>query len=185
MPPAEPGDIVDAFGIKLPEWTLWAAGGVVGALILSIALNNKKKPAWSGPAEGFATLEPENECDPRLRPGTVAFRAYVLNHFGGGDDGILRECGGALSGHTAGRAWDWKITGNNDLNGFFHLLFDNNAEGFRRAGLTYVIYNRQIWNARDRVWQNYTGADPHTGHVHISFSNAGADGQTSFYRPLV
>lgn len=171
--------------VDLKPWQLAAAIGVVGLVIYKIATRSRSsKPAWSGPAEGFATLEPENVCDPRLRPGTVAFREYVLNHFGGGDDGILRECGGSLSGHTAGRAWDWKIDGDNDLDGFFHLLLDNDAEGFRRAGLTYVIYNRQIWNARDRVWQNYTGADPHTGHVHISFSNAGADGQTSFYRSL-
>lgn len=34
---AESGDIVDAFGIELPVWTLWAATGAVGLLLLSIA----------------------------------------------------------------------------------------------------------------------------------------------------
>lgn len=50
------------------------------------------------------------------------------------------------------------------------------AEGFRRqmesnpAGrITYVIFNRRIASAKSGwKWKGYTGANPHTSHVHIS-----------------
>jgi hypothetical protein len=63
----------------------------------------------------------------------------------------------------------------------------------RRAGLDYLIWDRQIWNARDRVWIPYDGYDEagdcpsppcrnaHRDHVHFSFSWPGARAETSFY----
>lgn len=42
----------------------------------------------------------------------------------------------------------------------------------------YVIWNRRIWT-RDRGWHAYTGASPHTGHVHISIY----DGARNDMRP--
>lgn len=167
---------------SVPEWAPWAALG--GAFALAWWVTRQKGPSWTGPAEGFAVMEPETGCDLRLRDGVTAFRSYVMRTFGGGDDGILRECGGSGSGHTTGRAWDWRIDGSNDIDGFMRMLFANGAEGFRRAGLTYVIYNRQVFTAANPTWRPYGGADPHTGHVHVSFSNAGADGRTSFYRSV-
>lgn len=40
----------------------------------------------------------------------------------------------------------------------------------------YVIWNRRIWNAErgDVAWRAYTGASPHTEHVHISIRAARA-----------
>lgn len=44
----------------------------------------------------------------------------------------------------------------------------NNASAL---GITYVIWNRAIWDARNhRGWERYSGTSPHTDHVHISFS---------------
>lgn len=54
----------------------------------------------------------------------------------------------------------------------------------RRAGIDYIIWDRQIWNARDRVWSAYTGASPHTDHVHFSFGWPGARAETSLYQFL-
>lgn len=34
----------------------------------------------------------------------------------------------------------------------------------------YVIFNRRITNPDFRAWRAYTGSNPHTKHVHISFS---------------
>lgn len=43
----------------------------------------------------------------------------------------------------------------------------NNA---KNLGITYVIWNRQIWDSRDgKGWVAYHGTSPHTDHVHISF----------------
>lgn len=41
----------------------------------------------------------------------------------------------------------------------------NNAA---RLGITYIIWNRQIW--QNGKWSRYSGPSPHTDHVHISFS---------------
>ena len=53
-----------------------------------------------------------------------------------------------------------------------------NARLSRDGGrLSYVIYNRQIasgtYAARLWEWRPYTGDDPHTSHVHVSFEPRG------------
>ena len=50
-----------------------------------------------------------------------------------------------------------------------------------RLGIMYVIYNRKIWASYSPGWRDYTGADPHTSHIHISLSWNGARGHTSFW----
>jgi putative cell wall-binding protein len=53
----------------------------------------------------------------------------------------------------------------------------------RRMGLTYIIWNKQVikmYRPSDG-WQPYTGANPHTDHIHLSFSWAGAREETSFF----
>jgi hypothetical protein len=43
------------------------------------------------------------------------------------------------------------------------------GQAIKHPTTQYVIYNRTIWNrTRDFRAHRYTGADPHTGHVHIS-----------------
>lgn len=169
---------------RVEPWQ-WAVGlGAVGWLAL------RKSPlggmSFSEPAEGFISpLEPEKGCDPVAKPGVVAFRSYVLSHFGGTDLGIIRACSGAGDGHMLGKAWDWGVLGGNaQIPQMLDWLFANNAEVIRRAGIMYVIYNERIWNSRDQRWSNYTGTNPHTDHVHISFGTAGAMGRTSFYSGL-
>jgi hypothetical protein len=45
----------------------------------------------------------------------------------------------------------------------------------RLTGGGYVIYNRRITRADWAGWSVYTGSNPHTAHVHVSFSR-GANG---------
>jgi len=44
------------------------------------------------------------------------------------------------------------------------------AAAIRDARVTYVIWNRQIWNRSrgDTAWRPYSGSNPHTKHCHIS-----------------
>jgi hypothetical protein len=64
----------------------------------------------------------------------------------------------------------------------------------RRAGIDYLIWDKRIWSSRTLEWQPYDGfdaagqcvatggcRDPHTNHVHVSFSWPGARAETSFY----
>lgn len=46
----------------------------------------------------------------------------------------------------------------------------------KTLNITYVIYNRRIWSvARSgEGWRRYTGVNPHTDHVHLSFKPSGA-----------
>jgi peptidoglycan hydrolase-like protein with peptidoglycan-binding domain len=50
-----------------------------------------------------------------------------------------------------------------------------------RLGVMYVIYNHKIWAGYSPGWRDYTGADPHTSHVHISLTWNGARAHTSFW----
>lgn len=164
--------------VKIKPWQYLTAGALVGFFLLS----RKSRPSWNSPIEGYSPLESEEGCDPTEKPGVKAFRSYVLSHFGGTDMGILRDCNsGGVSGHKIGKSWDWGVAGGNVI-GLLNFLFANDNEVIRRAGITYFIWNRHIWNTRNRTWQNYTGSNPHTDHIHFSLGQAGANGQTSFYR---
>lgn len=47
----------------------------------------------------------------------------------------------------------------------------------KRLSITYVIWNRHIWDSRDgKGWVPYVGTSPHTDHVHISFFPTAAQG---------
>jgi len=50
-----------------------------------------------------------------------------------------------------------------------------------RLGVMYVIYNHKIWAGYAPGWRAYTGADPHTSHIHISLTWNGARAHTSFW----
>lgn len=173
--------------LGLDRLTPWHYAVAAGAALGVYLLTRKSGPSlsFSGPAEGFAPLESEAGCDPTEKPGVQAFRRFILANFGGVDDGIVRDCEtGGNSGHKLGKAWDWGVLlGNPDVSGMFDFLLGNDAEIFRRAGITYLIWQRQIFNDHNsRVWTPYNGADPHTSHVHFSFGTPGAYGQTSFFQ---
>lgn len=128
------------------------------------------------------------------------FLKFVLKHQGGSQGRTLGPCD-HISGHASGRAWDWMIRADvteerAKADELIDWLLANNAEIFRRAGLAYIIWDKQIYSALDPRWKPYDGFDeagdcirppcrsPHTDHVHFSFNIPGADGKTSFYRWL-
>lgn len=39
----------------------------------------------------------------------------------------------------------------------------------------YIIFAGEIWKARTRKWERYTGPNPHNHHVHVSVTPDGAD----------
>jgi hypothetical protein len=51
----------------------------------------------------------------------------------------------------------------------------------------YMIWDAKIWKSyqADKGWQRYTGASPHTDHVHFSLSWAGAYAKTSYWTGTV
>ena len=138
-------------------------------------------------------------CERSVKPGVALFRQLVLESLGGRDVGICRPCvGSPSSDHHEGRAWDWGMNASNPgeaarVDQLMQWLLAPSPEeephaNFRRLGLRYMIWNRQIWSATTKEWKPYIGISefgrprsPHTDHVHFSFSWPGARAETSFY----
>lgn len=150
-----------------------------------------------GPSiEDYALSQPQVACDPDPKPGVVAWRAWVLSHVGGGDLGISRACNvGSASDHKLGRAWDWALRADDPADAErARMLLDwllatdkyGNAHAMYRAlGLTFVIWNEHVFSSKMLGWAPYTGRSPHRDHMHFSFGETGAMGQTSFFGGLI
>jgi hypothetical protein len=154
----------------------------------------------NGPAiEGYARYEGQSTCDPVAKAGTIALRDLLLARYRGtANYGISRACDiGGTSEHKEGRAFDWGANVNNPAQraaaeNFIAQVLATDAYGHkhalaRRMGVMYMIWNSQIWSAyrADAGWQPYSGASPHTDHVHFSLSWAGARAQTSFWSGVI
>jgi hypothetical protein len=158
---------------------------------------NLPNPNFGPKIEGYASYVGQTQCDPIAKPGVIAFRDMFLNAFPGtGSDGITRDCSiGGQSEHKEGRAWDWAVSAQDPngvakVNQAFAWLFATDKYGnqdamIRRLGIMYIVWNRHIWSASipSAGWLPYTGPNPHTDHVHFSFSWDGADKKTSFWNP--
>ena len=149
-----------------------------------------------GPAiEALAPYQGQTACEPVARPGVLRFRDLVLAAYPGTEDaGIERACSvGGTSEHKEGRAWDWRVSTADpaDVAAVDDLMtwllapdeHGNVAAMARRLGVMYVIWDSRVWKSyqASRGWQPYAGASPHTDHVHVSFSWAGALGETSYW----
>ena len=151
--------------------------------------------AGLGPVEPYAVYDPQTTCTPAARPGTVIVRDTLLGvHTGTRNLGIVRACHvGGRSEHKEGRAFDWgayvtRPVERAAVERFVTQLLATDADGnghalARRMGVMYLVWNGQIWSAyrASEGWRPYRGPNPHTDHIHISFSRAGADARTSFF----
>ena len=152
---------------------------------------------YSAKIEPLASYVGQSTCSPAPKKGTVAFANLLLRTYPSSRSlGISRACGsGGQSEHKEGRAFDWgmSVRSTRDraaVKALFTWLMKTDRHGnryamARRLGIQYMIWNRRIWGAysADRGWRKYTGANPHTDHVHFSLSWAGARKQTSFWNP--
>lgn len=127
-------------------------------------------------------------CDPNDKPGMVAFANLVSAHYSRPTWYGSRACiNGNWSQHYEGRAMDWRMDAYNPADkaigdAVAQWLSANNGEVARRFGVQSIIWNRKSWYLyKPGAWENYTGASPHTDHVHISFSWDGAMGRTSWW----
>jgi hypothetical protein len=149
---------------------------------------------YRGPdIEGYARYEGQKYCHPAAKPGTTALRNLLLSHYPTTTSmGISRPCDmGGRSEHKEGRGFDWgtDVDDPSDLaavQDFFRTIFATDRHGnphalVRRMGLMYAIWDGHIWTSYAQEWQPYSGTSPHTDHVHISLSWAGALGMTSYW----
>lgn len=176
-------------------------------MLPSAAAWSAPKAPEFGPAIDNLSYEGQEKCSPSPKPGVLAFQRMVLDSFGGGVGSISRACNvGGTSEHKEGRAWDWtnsaaSPTDRRRVENFLEWLlkedkYGNEAAMARRLGIMYVIWNKRIWGSWGG-WDTYcvmkkgacrdpedkTVLSPHTDHVHISFTWAGAKKQTTWWNP--
>jgi peptidoglycan hydrolase-like protein with peptidoglycan-binding domain len=127
-------------------------------------------------------------CDPRPKPGVTAFKTLMLSKYKTGTIGTFRPCLSVVSEHYDGRAMDWMLNVNNAsqkavANSVTAWLSANGGVMARRFGITYMIWNKKVFKLYkpEAGWTKYTGAVPHTDHIHFSFSWNGAMKRTSWW----
>jgi Domain of unknown function (DUF4214) len=151
--------------------------------------------AAPNPIDAYVPYQGQSTCDPTVKPGARYLTDLLLSHYRvGRSSGITRACTvGGQSEHKEGRAVDWGVNVANPAekaagDAFVHWLTAPGPDGkvaynARRLGVMYVIWNRQIWNnsSASSGWKAYTGAEPHTDHVHISLGWNGAYMRSSWW----
>ena len=148
-------------------------------------------PSFGSSIDGYTSYVGQSSCSGSSKPGVTAFKDLVLATYPcTSSGGIVRGCSvGGKSEHKEGRAWDWMIqVGHPAAAALLGWLLKTDAHGnphamARRLGIMYIVWNKQMWRAykASSGWLPYTGSNPHTDHVHFSFSWDGAKKQTSFW----
>jgi hypothetical protein len=183
-----------------------AAGPLLRALgLLASLLVLAPTAAVAVPVDAFAPYQPQRNCNPTPKPGTVALAAWLQRQYPGtGSSGISRPCGhGGVSEHKEGRAFDWGVDHDSArdreyVRDFLDRALAPDADGnpaalARRMGIMYILWN-------DHIYASYSGFTKrdylssgckkksrcsdtlrHRDHLHISLSRAGARGDTSWY----
>jgi hypothetical protein len=171
---------------------------VVGLLTATVPAAFAAPPSaasFGSAIDGYARYEAQTRCLSTEQPGVAGLRDLVMRTYPStGRGAILRSCGvGGRSEHKEGRAWDWMVNANNpaqraQADEMLAWLLATDEHGNRHAlarrfGVMYIIWNRKVWKAYrpNEGWQPYSGASPHTDHVHISFGWDGARQRTSFW----
>jgi peptidoglycan hydrolase-like protein with peptidoglycan-binding domain len=179
---------------------LVAAGGAVLAapLIGALTAGNAvaavapapKPPTKTLPArlDVMTPYQAQVSCDPTDKPGVRAFGDLMLATYRTGSYGVSRYCQGDVSEHYDGRALDWMLSASNPTqkalaDSVVTWLSANDGEMARRFGIMYIIWNDKMWREYrpQQGWAPYTGSDPHTSHIHFSFTWDGAMKRTSWW----
>lgn len=117
-------------------------------------------------------------CTGSARPGAKALMAYYLGAYG--DRGaanlgiyVCKRLGSGYSIHGHGRACDLGTAPYDNPGGNWpywgwalaNALRLNSAE----LGIQLIIFRGKVWSCRypDSGFRNYTGGDPHDGHLHV------------------
>jgi hypothetical protein len=160
--------------------------------LLELSVSDLPAPgSISIPAEGYAIydswIDAGNQCgNGGMRPGMQQFSDYlqqfniVANSYA--------QCGGF---HSVNQAHDVWIFGHAGKQAFANWLTANDNEMARRLGIVQIVWNHQMWrsysgsNGPQGGWGPYNGSNPHTDHLHVSYSEAAAQGATSFFTHVI
>ncbi|WP_434440273.1 hypothetical protein [Lentzea sp. E54] len=172
---------------------------VLAAVVASIALGMvpaqaaPATPAFGSGIDPYSSYDGQTTCEASAKAGPIGVRDLLNSTYGTHVAGISRNCNGTVSEHHEGRALDYHFNYYDTADrakaeDFLAWLLATDQHGnahamARRLGVMYLIWNNRIWESyRPNLgWQPYNGDSPHTDHIHISFSWAGAHKQTSWW----
>lgn len=162
-------------------------------------------PKFAKAIDSYPRYEAESGCDPTPKPGAQAVVRLLNATYGTAiRSNISRPCTAGSSGHEEGRSIDWMTNSRVPeqrvvAESFLDWLLRDDQYGnhyamARRLGIQYVIWDSRIFSLYNTSagWREYSNCvtvrtSPvddnicHRNHVHISFSWAGARGETSWY----
>ena len=154
----------------------------------------REEPRSTSPVDGYSPYDPQTTCTSGVQPGLQALRELIAAEYPDHASFLtLRDCAdGGVSEHKEGRALDWMLDvddpGDNQIAWDFVNWLRASEGGaanarMRRLGVMYVIWDGEILRAyRPHLgWDPYRGPNPHTNHMHISLSWAGARQETSWW----
>jgi hypothetical protein len=186
---------------------------VTGSAVLSLLGGEARAapvgPIFGPYIEGYAAYVGQTRCRPKPKPGVVAFQQMLQQAYPDSTwFNISRPCHvGGRSEHKEGRALDWARDATDPAQAatvadLFTWLLATDQHGnthahARRLGIMYIIWNRQMWSSWDQEWEiicvqrrkycrdpdDRSIVNPHTDHVHFSFSRRGARMRTSYWHP--
>jgi peptidoglycan hydrolase-like protein with peptidoglycan-binding domain len=168
-----------------------AVGGPAAAAAPAVVVPRPPSKALPKALDVAPPYQPATRCLAGDLPGPVAFARLLNAHYGTHVYGVNRHC--VTGEHGEGRAMDWMVNAKTAEglalgNAITRWLSAPDAEGrpgamARRFGIMYIIWNRQMWRvyAPERGWTAYSGASPHTDHIHFSFTWDGAYRHTSWW----
>ena len=173
-------------------------------------------PISGNPANRFVNIEIDpveydaaRRCDPRAKPGVVAFTRWLQRNVRGAFWGSYRcEKWGKNSAslHAENRAVDWHLdvadaADRKTATALITLLLAPDTAGnpqalARRMGVEEIIWDCAYWGAGMDRFKNYSpcmtragrlkkGVNKtvaHRDHIHFGLSKAGAAGRTTFWR---
>jgi hypothetical protein len=151
--------------------------------------------AFREKVEGYSDYWPQTKCRDSPQAGTLGVVQILRDTWPQyARFSLMRGCDvGPTSEHKEGRAIDWMVSVHNDkerdaAEDFIEYLTAKDVDGkknahLRRLGIMYIIWNKKMLRSYDikEGWEKYEGPNPHTTHMHISLSPAGARKDTSFW----
>lgn len=156
-------------------------------------------PQYAPDAYGFDApgVWSTSRCSGGVLQGTSEVARYLRFWYSPTDvqDYNCRPVGGtsSMSAHGVGRAADLFFNAADPAqaeraNQLVFMLLAADAAGnpqalARRMGVQTIIWNRRIWtsNQPNAGMRPYSGESPHTDHVHLELSAAGAGRYTTFF----
>ena len=145
------------------------------------------------PIEGYAYYEASfdsiSACNNgELRDGMQAFAGYL-----GQFSIVAQNYASCQTGfHPRGMALDVYVAGMDGKQAFADWLTANDNEMARRLGVVQIVWNYHMWRSYDGgpnkpqgAFGYYGGSNPHTDHVHLSFTEDAANSATSFFTDVI